>query len=79
MARLAQWWNQRYPLVYGQGNFGSMDGDPVAAMRYTEAKLEKMANDVLADMDKNTVDIQLTSMTPRPSRQSFLQRLRSFC
>ena len=36
MARLAQWWNQRYPLVYGQGNFGSMDGDPVAAMRYTE-------------------------------------------
>lgn len=40
MARLAQDWNQRYPLVFGQGNFGSMDGDPVAAMRYTEAKLE---------------------------------------
>lgn len=59
MARLAQWWNQRYPLVYGQGNFGSMDGDPVAAMRYTEAKLEKLANDVLADMDKDTVDFQL--------------------
>ena len=59
MARLAQNWNQRYPLVYGQGNFGSMDGDPVAAMRYTEAKLEKIANDVLGDMDKDTVDFQL--------------------
>lgn len=59
MARLAQDWNQRYPLVFGQGNFGSMDGDPVAAMRYTEAKLEKLANDVLGDMDKDTVDFQL--------------------
>ena len=58
MARLAQNWNQRYPLVFGQGNFGSMDGDPVAAMRYTEAKLEKIAADVLGDMDKDTVDIQ---------------------
>ena len=58
MARLAQNWNQRYPLVFGQGNFGSMDGDPVAAMRYTEAKLEKIAADVLGDMDKNTVDFQ---------------------
>ena len=59
MARLAQNWNQRYPLVYGQGNFGSLDGDPVAAMRYTEAKLEKLANDVLGDMEKDTVDFQL--------------------
>ena len=59
MTRLAQNWNQRYPLVYGQGNFGSMDGDPVAAMRYTEAKLEKLANDVLGDMEKDTVDFQL--------------------
>ena len=59
MARLAQNWNQRYPLVYGQGNFGSMDGDPVAAMRYTEAKLEKMAADVLGDLDKDTVDMML--------------------
>ncbi|MCQ2176513.1 MAG: DNA gyrase subunit A [Bacteroidales bacterium] len=59
MARLAQNWNQRYPLVWGQGNFGSMDGDPVAAMRYTEAKLAKMAEDVLADIDKDTVDMQL--------------------
>ncbi|MCI1640002.1 MAG: DNA gyrase subunit A [Bacteroidales bacterium] len=59
MARLAQGWNQRYPLVWGQGNFGSMDGDPVAAMRYTEAKLEKITEDVLADLDKDTVDFQL--------------------
>lgn len=59
MARLAQSWNQRYPLVYGQGNFGSMDGDPVAAMRYTEAKLAKMSESVLCDLDKNTVDFML--------------------
>ena len=59
MARLAQPWNQRYPLVFGQGNFGSMDGDPVAAMRYTEAKLEKLTEEVLADIDKDTVDFQL--------------------
>ena len=59
MARLAQNWNQRYPLVFGQGNFGSMDGDPVAAMRYTEAKLEKITEDVLGDLDKDTVDFQL--------------------
>lgn len=58
MARMAQWWSLRYPLVKGQGNFGSMDGDPVAAMRYTEAKLEKVAEDVLADLDKDTVDFQ---------------------
>ena len=59
MARLAQSWNQRYPLVFGQGNFGSMDGDPVAAMRYTEAKLAKMTESVLCDLDKDTVDMQL--------------------
>lgn len=59
MARLAQSWNQRYPLIFGQGNFGSMDGDPVAAMRYTEAKLEKITDDILGDIDKNTVDFQL--------------------
>src|SRR5574344_336691 len=57
MARLAQNWNQRYPLIFGQGNFGSMDGDPVAAMRYTEAKLEKLAEEVLADLDKDTVNM----------------------
>ena len=58
MVRMAQDWNMRYPLVYGQGNFGSMDGDPVAAMRYTEAKLEKITEEVLADIDKDTVDFQ---------------------
>ncbi|MBQ3873735.1 MAG: DNA gyrase subunit A [Bacteroidales bacterium] len=59
MVRLGQEWNQRYPLVKGQGNFGSVDGDSPAAMRYTEAKLQKMAEDVLADMDKDTVDMTL--------------------
>ncbi len=59
MVRLAQGWNQRYPLVFGQGNFGSMDGDSQAAMRYTEAKLEKITEEVLCDLDKETVDFQL--------------------
>lgn len=58
MARMAQYWSLRYPLVHGQGNFGSMDGDPVAAMRYTEAKLAKISEEVLADLDKDTVDFQ---------------------
>ena len=58
MARMAQDWSLRYPLVFGQGNFGSMDGDPVAAMRYTEAKLSKLSDEVLADLDKDTVDFQ---------------------
>ena len=57
LARLAQPWNQRYPMVYGQGNFGSMDGDPVAAMRYTEAKLQKITDEILCDIDKDTVDM----------------------
>ena len=59
MVRLGQEWNQRYPLVKGQGNFGSVDGDSPAAMRYTEAKLQRMAEDVLGDMDKDTVDMAL--------------------
>ena len=58
MVRMAQWWSMRYPLVFGQGNFGSMDGDSPAAMRYTEAKLEKLAEEVMADIDKDTVDFQ---------------------
>ena len=58
MARMAQDWCLRYPLVFGQGNFGSMDGDPVAAMRYTEAKLSKLSDEVLADLEKDTVDFQ---------------------
>ena len=58
MVRMAQSWSMRYPLVFGQGNFGSMDGDSPAAMRYTEAKLEKLAEEVMADIDKDTVDFQ---------------------
>jgi DNA gyrase subunit A len=58
MVRMAQEWSLRYPLVEGQGNFGSMDGDNPAAMRYTEARLRKIAEEMLADIDKNTVDFQ---------------------
>ena len=59
MVRMAQEWSLRYPLVDGQGNFGSVDGDSPAAMRYTEARLRKIAEETLADIDKNTVDFQL--------------------
>lgn len=58
MVRLAQDWSMRYPLVDGQGNFGSVDGDSPAAMRYTEARLRKIAEETLADIDRNTVDFQ---------------------
>lgn len=56
MVRMAQEWSLRYPLVDGQGNFGSIDGDGPAAMRYTEARLSKIAEEMLRDIDKNTVD-----------------------
>ncbi len=59
MVRMAQPWSLRYPLVDGQGNFGSIDGDSPAAMRYTEARLRKIAEELLADIDKETVDFQL--------------------
>ncbi|MBK8054725.1 MAG: DNA gyrase subunit A [Saprospiraceae bacterium] len=59
MVRMAQDWSLRYPLVDGQGNFGSMDGDPPAAMRYTEARLARISDEMLADIDKNTVDFKL--------------------
>ncbi|MHC1707594.1 MAG: DNA gyrase subunit A [Bacteroidales bacterium] len=59
MVRMAQTWSLRYPLIDGQGNFGSIDGDSPAAMRYTEAKLRKIAEEMLADIEKNTVDFQL--------------------
>ena len=59
MVRMAQTWSMRYPLVDGQGNFGSVDGDSPAAMRYTEAKLRKIAEDTMGDLDKDTVDYQL--------------------
>ncbi len=59
MVRMAQEWSLRYPMIDGQGNFGSIDGDPPAAMRYTEARLKKIAEDMLEDLDKETVDFQL--------------------
>ena len=58
MVRLGQWWNMRYPMVHPQGNFGSIDGDPPAAMRYTEARMTKVAEEVLADLEKETVDLK---------------------
>src|SRR6185369_5733976 len=58
MVRLAQEWSLRYPLVDGQGNFGSVDGDPLAAMRYTETRLAGIALEMLKDIDKNTVDFR---------------------
>jgi DNA gyrase subunit A len=74
MVRLAQDWNVRYPLVDGQGNFGSIDGDPPAAMRYTEARLRKLAEELLVDIDKDTVDFRpnfddsLTEPTVLPAK-----------
>src|SRR6478736_2966272 len=58
LVRLAQDFNMRYPLVDGQGNFGSVDGDPAAAYRYTECRMEKIGGELLADIDKETVDFQ---------------------
>jgi DNA gyrase subunit A len=78
MVRMAQDWSLRYTMVDGQGNFGSIDGDSPAAMRYTEAKLEKIAEDVMADLDKETVDFQLNfddtleEPTVMPSRIPYL-------
>ena len=69
MARMAQDFSMRYLLVDGQGNFGSVDGDAPAAMRYTEARLHQLAEEMLADIDKNTVDFgPTTSMTRWKSR-----------
>jgi len=59
LVRMAQHWSMRYPLVDGQGNFGSVDGDSPAAMRYTEARLRKLSEDMLVDINKDTVDFQL--------------------
>src|SRR5665213_3506492 len=58
MVRMAQPWSMRYMLINGQGNFGSMDGDPTAAMRYTEAKMARLADEALADIDKETVEFR---------------------
>ncbi len=59
MVRMAQEWSMRYKMIDGQGNFGSQDGDPPAAMRYTEVRLEKFAEAMMEDIDKETVDFQL--------------------
>ena len=59
MVRMAQDWSLRYPLIDGQGNYGSVDGDPPAAMRYTEARLKKIAEELLSDINKDTIDYQL--------------------
>ncbi len=69
MVRLAQDWSMRYPLVDGQGNFGSMDGDSPAAMRYTEARMKKITDEVLADIDKETVDwtLNFDDTIPEPT------------
>ena len=69
MVRLAQDWSMRYPLVDGQGNFGSMDGDSPAAMRYTEARLKKITDEVMADIDKETVDwtLNFDDTIPEPT------------
>ena len=58
MVRLAQDWSLRYPLVDGQGNFGSVDGDSAASMRYTEARMSKITDEMLADIKKETVDFR---------------------
>lgn len=69
MVRLAQEWSMRYPLVDGQGNFGSMDGDSPAAMRYTEARMKKITDEVMADIDKETVDwtLNFDDTIPEPT------------
>ncbi|MBO5188241.1 MAG: DNA gyrase subunit A [Alistipes sp.] len=69
MVRLAQDWSMRYPLVEGQGNFGSMDGDSAAAMRYTEARMKKITDEVMADIDKETVDwtLNFDDTIPEPT------------
>jgi DNA gyrase subunit A len=69
MVRLAQEWSMRYPLVDGQGNFGSMDGDSPAAMRYTEARMKKITDEVMADIEKETVDwtLNFDDTIPEPT------------
>ena len=71
MVRMAQDWSLRYMLVDGQGNFGSIDGDSPAAMRYTEARLKKISEEMLKDIDKDTVDFRLNLMTHCKNLQFF--------
>ncbi len=75
LVRLAQDWNLRYPLINGQGNFGSIDGDPPAAMRYTEARLHKTAVDLMVDLDKDTVNYRSNYDETRKEPEVFPSRL----
>ena len=73
IVRMAQGFSLRYPLVDGQGNFGSIDGDPAAAMRYTEIRMMRLAHQMLMDLDKETVDLFQIMMNPYQSPRFSLQ------
>ena len=75
LVRLAQPWNMRYPLIEGQGNFGSIDGDPPAAMRYTEARLQKVTMELLAELDKDTVNFRSNYDETRKEPEVFPARI----
>lgn len=75
---MAQDWSTRYPLVDGHGNFGSVDGDGAAAMRYTEARLSKISMEMLADINKNTVDFAPNFVKQKKSRRYFRLVIRTF-
>jgi len=75
LVRLAQPWNMRYPLIDGQGNFGSIDGDPPAAMRYTEARLQKVTMELLAELDKDTVNFRSNYDETRKEPEVFPARI----
>jgi DNA gyrase subunit A len=80
MVRMAQEWSLRYPLVDGQGNFGSIDGDSPAAMRYTEARLQRIAEELLTDINKNTVKFPYrTYRTPRKNSSLIDERYGRYC
>ena len=78
LVRMAQNWVMRYTLVDGQGNFGSIDGDPPAAMRYTEARLTHASMQLMEDLDKDTVDMVPTMMKQKKNRPFFLQNFLIF-
>ena len=75
MVRMAQWWSYRYMLVDGHGNFGSMDGDGAAAQRYTEARMSKIALEMLRDLNKNTVDFQDNLLMDQNVNQLFFRHV----
>ena len=79
LVRMAQEFSMRDPLVDGQGNFGSIDGDAAAAMRYTEVRMSKLAQEFLNDLDKNTVDFAPTTTTPFRNPRSCRARFQTCC